>query len=128
MKVVIADSKTGKSYQTELDKTKETNLIGKMLGEKIDGALIGIAGYSFEIRGGSDNSGFPMRKDIPGQKKISTILCGGRGHHPKRKGERRKKTIRGNVISSDMRQINLKVIGYGTAKLEELFPKKQEEK
>lgn len=130
MKAVIGDTKTGKSYQVELDKAKESALVGKKIGEKVDGGLLGAAGYSFEVRGGSDTSGFPMRRDISGTRKIAPILSGGAGYRSQMKGIRKKKTVRGNTISGDTVQVNLKAVEYGAAKLEELFPKaqKKEEK
>ncbi|MEW6529069.1 MAG: 30S ribosomal protein S6e [Candidatus Micrarchaeota archaeon] len=127
MDLVISDPKTGKSYQFELGKDKGQVLIGKKIGEKIEGNLIGAAGYIFEIRGGSDASGFPLRKDIPGARKIATILSGGVGFRSKTKGLRKKKTVRGNTIAMDTAQVNLKTLDYGAAKLDELFPQKKKE-
>ncbi len=130
MKAVISDPKTGKSYQVELDKPKEAALVGKKVGEKIEGAIFGASGYSFEIRGGSDTSGFPMRKDISGTRKLAPILTKGVGFHSKRKGARQKKTVRGNTIATDTAQVNFRIMEHGTANLDELFPKiaKKDEK
>lgn len=130
MKLVISDPKTGKSYQAELEKGKETVLIGKKIGEKVEGDALGIAGYTLEIRGGSDTSGFPMRRDISGPRKAAVVLSGGTGFRSHMKGGRKKKTVRGNTISAETVQINTKVVAYGAAKLEELFPpeEKKEEK
>lgn len=124
MKAVISDPKTGKSYQVELDKSKDSALVGRKIGEKIEGGALGAAGYSFEVRGGSDTSGFPLRKDISGTRKMAVILSGGTGYRPKMNGVRKKKTVRGNTIAADTVQVNLKTLEYGTAKLEELFPQK----
>jgi small subunit ribosomal protein S6e len=124
MKAVISDPKTGKSYQAELDKSKDSVFVGKKIGDKIDGGEIGAAGYSFEVRGGSDSSGFPMRRDVSGARKLAVILSGGSGYRPKMNGVRKKKTVRGNTISADTVQVNLKALDYGSAKLEELFPPK----
>ncbi len=125
MKAVISDPKTGKSYQVELDKSKDSLLIGKKIGEKVDGGALGLAGYSLEIRGGSDNSGFPLRKDISGSRKIAPILSGGTGYRVKMKGTRKKKTVRGNTIAADTVQVNFKVLEHGRVKLDELFPAKE---
>lgn len=132
MKLVISDPKTGKSYQVELAEDKRAFLVDKRMGDKIEGRLIGAEGYELEITGGSDGSGFPMRKDIYGSRKIKAYLTGGNGFNPKRKGERRKKMVRGNTVSLDLAQVNLKVTKVeskvGSKKLDELFGKKQEEK
>jgi small subunit ribosomal protein S6e len=52
----------------------------------------------------------------------------GVGFHPKMDGERRRKTIRSNEITSDFVQINARVTTYGDKTLDELFPKVAGEK
>ena len=39
------------------------------------------------------------------------------GYKPKRKGEKRRKTVRGNEITFDMTLINLKILKYGETEL-----------
>jgi small subunit ribosomal protein S6e len=104
---------------------KKFRFEGMKIGDIIKGGLIGFPNYEFEITGGSDSSGFPMRKDVHGPVK-KKILVGKRGigYKPKKKGERKRKTIRGNEITYDTTMINLKVVKYGES---ELFKKKEEE-
>lgn len=128
MKLVISDPKTGKSYQAELEKGKDGLLVGKKIGETIDGGQFGAAGYMFQVTGGSDTSGFPMRTDISGGRKVSALLSGGAGFNPTKSGERRKKMVRGNTVSDDTIQLNMKVTQAGPTPLEQLFPKKEGEK
>lgn len=88
------------------------------IGDIFTGGLIGFPNYEFQITGGSDNSGFPMRKDVHGPvKKKILVSKRGAGFKPRRKGIKRRKTVRGNEISYDMTLINLKVIKYGEAEL-----------
>jgi len=128
MKLVISEAKTGKSYQVEISEDKQAFVVGKKMGEKLDGSHFNANGYEFEITGGSDSSGFPMRKDIYGARKTRAYLSGGIGFKPKRDGERRKKMVRGNEVSSDMSQVNVKVIVNGEKPLGELFGKKTGDK
>ncbi len=146
MKVVISNTKTGKSYNVEVPEDKQVFLLDKKIGETLDGGPLGIEGYSLEITGGSDRSGFPMRKDIYGTRKIKAFLGSGVGFNlgnkgtrmvkkgekkvkiAKRKGERRKKMIMGNTVSSEIVQINTKIVKEGPKPLQELFGKKTEEK
>jgi len=123
MKIVISETETGKSYQTELEKGKIGALLGKKLGEKLEGGLVGAAGYELEITGGSDLSGFPMRKDVSGPRRTDVLLSGGVGYRVKNKGARAKKLVRGNTISDQIYQVNTKVVKKGVKPLEELFPK-----
>jgi len=128
MQMVISDPKTGKSYKVDVPKEKEAEIIGKKLGESIDGGFIGAGGYKLELTGGSDASGFPMRMDISGLRKGKFLVTKGVGFMAKRKGERRRKTFRGNTYSNDSAQVNSKVVEYGPAALDALFKKAEEKK
>jgi len=66
MKIVIAEPKTGKSYQTEIDDNKSKPLYGIRIGKEIDGSLVGLIGYKLVVTGGTDKDGFPMRTDVHG--------------------------------------------------------------
>ncbi len=121
--ILNISNKNGKSYRMEI----KEELIGKRIGDIIDGAIIGMEGYELEITGGSDKQGFPMRKDIEGQKRVRALLSKGPGFRPKEKGERRRKNVRGKVIAEDISQVNLKIIKMGKKNLEEIFTKKEEE-
>ena len=131
MKIVISDPKEGKSYQADVPKDKEGALIGKKIGDEIDGGIVGAAGYALTIQGGSDFAGFPMRKDIGGPKRMKALLSYGPGFKQQQKGERRAKTVRGSMISDEIMQINALVKTPGAKPLSELMPKsegKKEEK
>ncbi len=128
MQLVVSDPKTGKSYQKELAKEMENNLTGKRIGDQIDGNLFGIPGYMVELTGGSDKSGFPMRRDVIGQRKARILLSGGTGFKPHNSGERKRKLVRGNTYSSELMQINAKIVSGQGQSLDQLFPPKKEEK
>ncbi len=130
MRIVISDPSTGKSFQAEVSKDQETHIIGKRMSERIDGGIVGAAGYSLELTGGSDDSGFPMRMDMPGAKKTKALVTEGVGFHSKRKGERRRRMFRGNNYSAEIIQVNAKVITAGQTPLDQIFVKseKKEEK
>ncbi len=106
-KIVINDPKTGKTYQKAVN---EEALIGKKIGDKIAGSLIGIPDFELEITGGSDNAGFPMRKDIQGSGRKKALLTSGTGVHIKRDGKKVRKTVMGNTINSNIVQVNMKII------------------
>jgi small subunit ribosomal protein S6e len=127
-KIVVSDPKTKKAYQKEVGQ-KESGLIGKKIGEKISGNFLGLEGYEIEITGGSDKEGFPMRKDVEGTARKRVLLSYPPGFHPKSKGQRKRKSVRGNTISPGIVQLNAKVVTYGKKSLEEaLGIKKKEEK
>jgi small subunit ribosomal protein S6e len=124
-KVVISDPEKGKSYQVELKDPESHKLVGLKIGEKFDGGLLGLGGYELQITGGADKDGFPMRSDVSGSGRTSVLLSKGLGFRAKRKGERRRKRVRGSQISEAVIQVNSKVVKKGEKPLEEIFPPKE---
>ena len=96
-------------------------LIGKKIGDVIDGGVVGLPGYRLRITGGSDKDGFPMRPDLPGAARRRILLTTGPGYRPKEKGIRRRKSVRGKEISTEIFQINVKIEEYGQKPVEELL-------
>src|SRR5207245_11459725 len=65
-KAVIADPKSGKSYKRDITGHYANALIGKKIGEDLDGLYVGLPGYKLQITVGSDKDGFRMRHDMTG--------------------------------------------------------------
>ncbi|MCD6111060.1 MAG: 30S ribosomal protein S6e [Thermoplasmata archaeon] len=125
-KAVIGDPKTGKTYQKTVTGQYANRLLGMKIGDVFDGIFVSLPGYKLKITGGSDKDGTPMRPDLPGTGRRKLLLSGGVGFHPVKKGERRRKMVRGNTISPEIVQINMKVVSHGARPIEELL--KEEEK
>jgi len=133
-KFVISNGKN--SWQIEKDE-KDVPVLGKKIKDKISGELFGLAGYELEITGGSDKDGFPMRSDIEGTVRKKFLIRKGIGfsgikRRPGKKpnkpksyvtieGLRKKKTLRGNTISTDIAQINCKVTKQGPEPIENVL-------
>jgi len=117
-------SHQGKTYKVESE-TEE--LIGKRIGETIKGEGISpeLNGYSLEITGTSDISGFPGKKGLEGQGYHRELLTYGFGMKNTKKGLRLRKTLRGEEISAKTVQINTKVIKEGDKKFSELVKKEK---
>ncbi len=94
-----------KAFQLVLDDERSRRLLGMRIKDEISASIIGLKG-KLVITGGTDNSGFPMRPDIPGGAKKRVLLSGPPGYRPTRKGERKRKTVRGNLITEDIVQVN----------------------
>lgn len=121
-KLTIADGP--KSYAKTLADPQAAGLLGRKLGEDVGGEPLGFPGYQFKITGGTDKSGFPMRADLPGGRQMKLLVSEGLGFHPERHGARDRRTFRGNTISEDTVQINLRVTARGTSGLETLVAAK----
>jgi len=132
MKIVFNDPKTGHAFQKEVDKAKTGQLVGKKIGDEIQGAIIGLEGYTLKITGGSTADGVPMRLDIHGSAKVKALLPSGPGIHPKylEKGMRIKKRVAGNTIAVHTAQVNAVITTAGAQPLDALgfTPKPKEAK
>lgn len=126
-------TKEGKTIKLEVEAPE---LEGKELGQKISGELVSpnLIGYEFEIRGASDNAGFTSMENIEGIALTRQLLTYGKAMHKRSRKEgkkhrmsikpdglRRRKTVRGKVISPAITQINLKLLKEGNKKLQEVF-------
>jgi small subunit ribosomal protein S6e len=109
-KVIVSDPEAGTSKTVELEEARAAPLIGKKIGDVLDGSVVDLPGYKVQITGGSDKDGFPMRPNVHGGVRRQVILSGGTGFNPPSGGARRRKTIRGNVITDEIVQVNMKVI------------------
>lgn len=109
-KIIISDPDSGTSKNVELEENRTVPLIGRKLGEVLDGTIVGLTGHKLQITGGSDKDGFPMRPSVHGGVRRKIILGGGVGFKPKNEGERRRKTVRGNTITDEIVQINMKIV------------------
>lgn len=125
-RAVIADPKSGKSYKREVTGHYANSLVGKKIGEEIDGLFVGLPGYKLTITGGSDKDGFPMRRDLPGPQRRRLMLSGGVGFRPTRGGLRKKKAVRGNAVSPETLQLNLKIAQRGPKSIEDAWQEKGE--
>ena len=131
-------TKTGKTYKFE---TEAKSVEGKELHQKILGKELGLnqelknlEDYEFEITGASDRSGFTALESVPGTGLKGVLLSYEKGMKKRSrregkkkrssytpKGLRLRKTVRGKVISSEIVQINLKIIKEGKKPLNEIF-------
>ena len=109
-KIIISDPETGKSQSVEMEGSRAAPLIGRKLEEVIDGSVVGMPGHKLRITGGSDKDGFPMRTDVHGGVRVSVILSEGVGFRSTQRGERRRKSLRGNIITEEIVQLNMKIV------------------
>ena len=124
-KLVISDPKVKRAYQVEVKSPDADRMLGMKRGEKVHGEALNLAGFEFQITGGSDKQGFPMRKDVHGPRRTRALIGSGPGIRNAKKGERRRKTVRGNQISEDTAQINLKVVKEGHVSLAKALGKEE---
>ena len=113
--LIVSDPKSKTSKAASLEGTKAQALVGKSIGEEVDGKLLGVGNVKLRITGGTDKDGVPMRFDIQGAARKRAILSGGVGFKPADNGERQRKLLRGRVISEETLQINSVIVSGGDA-------------
>ncbi len=114
----------GEIYKTEAE---PENFVGKKVGDTFDGEILGLDDYELKITGGSDKSGFPMRKSIEGSERKRVLIEEGSGIRPEEKGVKKRKSVRGNTVSTDIQQLNTRVVEEGSKSIEELLGDEDEE-
>ena len=115
-KVIVSDPEAGTSKVVELEETRAAPFIGRRIGETIDGTVVDLPGNKVQITGGSDKDGIPIRGNVHGGVRRNVVLSGGVGFSPKKKGERKRKTVRGTTITDEIVQINMKIVEKSAAK------------
>jgi len=114
-------SHNGKALKIE---TESEALIRSKIGDKVAGSSVdpSLEGYELEITGTSDSSGFPGVGGQVGTQLRGVLLTRNQtGMGNARKGLRLKKSVRGEEISENTVQINIKVLKEGSKKFEDLL-------
>lgn len=71
-------------------------------------------GYVVRISGGNDKQGFPMKQGVLTNGRVRLLLS--KGHscfRPRRTGERRRKSVRGCIVDSNLSVLALVVVKKG---------------
>ena len=117
----LADPQTGAQKQIEIDDEKKLqHLYDMRLAQEINGDELGddYKGYIFRIMGGQDKQGFAMKQGVLTPSRVRLLLAKGvsgcRGYGM-RKGERKRKSVRGCIISHETSVLNLLVVKNGDA-------------
>ena len=122
--LIVSDPKSKTSRAAPLEGAKAQALVGKSIGEEVDGKLLGLGNIKLRITGGTDKDGVPMRFDIQGAARKRAILSSGVGYKSGGNGARQRKLLRGRQVSEETLQIN-SVVTSGTI---EKAPEKPAEK
>jgi len=124
-RINISYPQYGTQKKIEVDEESRLRIFfDKRISEEVPVDKLGepFKGYVFKITGGFDKEGFPMKQGIMKAGRIGVLLDGSSGyfHHQKRRGSRRRKNVRGYIVSSDISCINVVITKKGEKDLEGL--------
>ena len=86
------------------------------MGQEVEADTLGeeFKGYVFRINGGFDKDGFAMKQGIFTNNRIKLLLAPGTsGYRAKRKGERKRRSVRGCIVGPDIKTLSLTLIKKG---------------
>jgi len=117
MKLNIANPATGLQKLIDIeDDNKLRNFYDRRMSHEVEGDFLGdeFKGYRFRISGGNDKQGFPMKQGVLTTQRVRLLLKKGSScYRPRRKGERKRKSVRGCIVSSDLSVLNLVIVKKG---------------
>merc|ERR1712178_68338 len=120
-KLNISYPATGAQKLIEVDDEKKWRLLfDKRIANEIEADFLGeqYAGYVFRITGGIDKQGVLVPN------RVRLLLDKDSGcYRPKRKGERRRRSVRGCIISPDIAVVHVVIVKKGEQELEGLTDK-----
>lgn len=97
--------------------------VDKRISHEVEGDCLGDdwKGYIFKITGGNDLQGFPMKQGVLTSGRVRLLLKAGASCYRQRKrGERKRKSVRGCIVSADLSIINLIIVKKGDKDIEGL--------
>lgn len=127
VKINIAYPPYGSNQLIDVDDERKWRVfLDKRLSEEVPADSLGdeFKGYVFKITGGYDKEGFSMMQGVMLNHRTRLLLDGRTGQYtPKRHGCRKRKSVRGCILGSDMSLINVVIVKRGPTDLPKLTDK-----
>jgi len=117
MKLNISYPATGAQKLIDIDDERKLRAFyDKRISAEVEGDALGddFKGYIFKISGGNDKEGFCMKNGVLTQARVRLLLSTGHScYRPRKRGERKRKSVRGCIVSGDLSVLNLVIVKKG---------------
>ncbi|CEM13228.1 unnamed protein product [Vitrella brassicaformis CCMP3155] len=117
MKINIANPANGQQKTVEVeDDRKLLPFFDKRMAAEVPGDSLGdeFKGYIFRITGGNDKQGFPMMQGVLTNTRVRLLFKEGMPcFRPRRKGQFKRKSVRGCIVGPDIGVLALTVVKQG---------------
>merc|ERR1712058_95394 len=117
MKLNISFPATGCQKLIEVDDEKKLRpFYDKRISHEVAADCLGDEwkGYVVRISGGNDKQGFPMKQGVMTNGRVRLLMCKGHStYRPRRTGERKRKSVRGCIVDSNLSVLNLVIVKKG---------------
>jgi len=124
MKINMSYPITGLQKTIEIDDDNKLRAFyDKRISHEVGGESLGddFQGYVFRISGGNDKQGFCMTQGVLTTGRVRLLMRDGMpGYRQRKRGERKRKSVRGCIVSSDLSVLNLVVVKKGEKEIEGL--------
>jgi small subunit ribosomal protein S6e len=121
MKLNMVYPATGQQKMIEVDDDGALRpFYDRKMAQEVEGDSLGeeYKGYVFRITGGNDKQGFPMKQGVMTNGRVRLLLTKGKScYRPRRKGERKRKSVRGCIVGADLATMNLAITQKGPVEL-----------
>merc|ERR1712216_245061 len=127
MKFNISYPPNGTNKMIEITNMKILNkLFGLRISNELEGDILGeeYSGYVFKISGGNDKQRFTMKQGVLTNTRVRLLLSKGHSCYlARRKGERKRKSVRGCTVGPDIQVLSLIIIKIGDKEIQGLTDK-----
>ncbi|SBT78016.1 40S ribosomal protein S6, putative [Plasmodium ovale] len=127
MKLNISNPLNNVQKSIEIDDEKKLlPFMERRIGNVVPGDSIGeeFTGYVFRITGGNDKQGFPMMQGVLTNNRVRLLFKKGmKCYRPRKKGEKKRKSVRGCIVGQDLSALNLTLVKKGTNEIPGLTDK-----
>ncbi|CAB0039907.1 unnamed protein product [Trichogramma brassicae] len=121
MKLNVSYPATGCQKLIEVDDEHKLRVFyEKRMGMEVPADSLGDEwkGYVVKIAGGNDKQGFPMKQGILTNGRVRLLLSKGHScYRPRRDGERKRKSVRGCIVDSNLSVLALVIVKKGEKEL-----------